>query len=125
MRVHNLTSPYDVPAIHPTPRWTHDCHRCVFLGGVVLNQRYDVYWCPPAPAGSGSVLDGTLLARYGDDGPEYASYDRHTFKRLVLTDFAYTVYGTNRIEHDMAPWVRAVLLAVLSAKMELLSPPAV
>lgn len=45
------------------PRYVHDCSRCVFLGG---HDRFDLYFC----AGS---LEKTVIARDGDDGPEYSS----------------------------------------------------
>lgn len=49
------------------PRFRHDCDRCQSLGQY---GPHDLYVCP------GGVLGQTLLARYGDDGPEYASLDR-------------------------------------------------
>ncbi len=45
------------------PRFRHDCDRCQSLGQY---GPHDLYVCH----------GGTLLARYGDDGPEYASLDR-------------------------------------------------
>lgn len=51
------------------PRFTHDCDRCRFIG---QHGDFDIYVCA-RPADS--VLGPTLLARYGDDGPEYASMD--------------------------------------------------
>ena len=59
---------------HKAPRFQHDCARCVYLGrhdfhtrGVF--HRYDLYWCahPSTPNLS------SLIARYGDGGPEYRS----------------------------------------------------
>lgn len=47
------------------PRYTHDCARCRFLGSV---DKYDLYVCPEGTPGQ---LTG--IARYGNDGPEYAS----------------------------------------------------
>jgi len=43
------------------PRFLHNCDVCVFLGHLEGN---DLYFCPKEP---------TVLARYGDDGPEYTS----------------------------------------------------
>ena len=59
------------------PHWEHDCRDCIFLGPmnddrhareiVVASDRVDLYYCPnetPFP---------TVIARYGNDGPEYKS----------------------------------------------------
>lgn len=45
------------------PRFTHDCTRCVFTGA---DAEYDFYFCPGS-------LGGSIIARFGNDGPEYAS----------------------------------------------------
>ena len=57
-----------------TPKWAHNCDRCVFIGGVTLREdevegepyQFDVYIC------QGYETD-QYVARYGDDGQEYAS----------------------------------------------------
>lgn len=41
------------------PMFTHDCEECTFLG---VYYDHDVYTCR-----------GSIIARFGDDGPEYAS----------------------------------------------------
>lgn len=43
-------------------RFKHDCDICVFLGQF---NEYDLYFCDAGFA--------TVIARYGDDGPEYMS----------------------------------------------------
>jgi len=49
------------------PLHTHDCVHCVFLGAYDHNgHAHDLYYC-------GTHEDGTVIARYGSDGPEYAS----------------------------------------------------
>jgi len=49
------------------PLHTHDCARCVFLGSHEHDgQIYDLYFC-------GKHEDGTVIARFGSDGPEYCS----------------------------------------------------
>jgi hypothetical protein len=54
------------------PRYQHDCERCVYLGTIVLDDgENDLYFCPPEPGRPGART--SLVARYGDDGPEYAS----------------------------------------------------
>jgi hypothetical protein len=45
------------------PRYTHDCDACEYLGE---HLEYDLYYCPRCDG-------GTVLARYGNDGPDYAS----------------------------------------------------
>lgn len=55
------------------PKYTQDCDRCVFLGQVQPrndgDKIIDVYWCKSNTSPS---LD-SILGRYGDKGPEYAS----------------------------------------------------
>ena len=41
------------------PKFTHDCEACTFLGPY---QGYDLYVC-----------DTSVIARFGNDGPEYSS----------------------------------------------------
>jgi len=45
------------------PKYTHDCDACTFLGTFF---DHDVYHC-------GDTLSRSIVARYGNDGPEYAS----------------------------------------------------
>lgn len=45
------------------PLWRHDCPQCVPLGTFTF---HDLYFCQ-------GILGGTVLARYGNDGPEYLS----------------------------------------------------
>lgn len=47
------------------PRYTHDCTGCIFLG---LWANFDLYYCKGS-----SPIRTTVIARYGDKGPEYAS----------------------------------------------------
>ena len=46
------------------PRFTHDCDSCQFKGQF---GDFDVWFCARCDGGS-------WIARYGSDGPEYASY---------------------------------------------------
>ena len=51
-----------------TPKFTHDCDKCKFLGsGKYQGADADFYTCP--------TFEGrrTFIARYGDEGPEYSS----------------------------------------------------
>jgi len=45
------------------PRYTHDCDSCKFLGE---HKQFDLYFCARCDGGS-------VIARYGDNGPDYAS----------------------------------------------------
>ena len=50
-----------------TPRYTHDCDKCEYLGGMEFEGEYhDLYCCPQGER-------PTVIARWGDDGPEYRS----------------------------------------------------
>lgn len=50
------------------PKHKHDCDRCEFLGRYEYEgQTYDLYTCEQLIGGR------TVIARYGDDGPEYTS----------------------------------------------------
>ena len=48
------------------PNFVHDCAPCVFLGS---EAEYDFYYCANAELDMG----GSIIARFGSDGPEYAS----------------------------------------------------
>lgn len=47
----------------PHPYYQHTCPHCIFLGNF---EDYDLYFCHNAK------LD-TVIARYGDNGPDYTS----------------------------------------------------
>lgn len=51
-----------------TKRFEHDCDNCVFLGHFY---DHDVYICPSEI--SSSKRGGSILARFGNEGREYAS----------------------------------------------------
>lgn len=51
------------------PRFEHDCEECTWIGTFV---DHDVYWCPQGGR-------PTVVARYGNDGPQYSSLDIHNF----------------------------------------------
>lgn len=51
------------------PKYQHDCTSCVFLGGYVKpgsGTHCDLYYCSKCD-------EGTVIARVGSDGPDYAS----------------------------------------------------
>lgn len=49
----------------PITQWRHNCDACISLGEC---GKYDLYICLP----SGS--EGSLIARYGNEAPEYSSH---------------------------------------------------
>jgi hypothetical protein len=67
------------------PRFTHDCPKCHYLGSMLLRfcdaDIVDWYRCEEA--------GGTIVARYGNKGPDYWSRPLHmkfpTVCRLVST----------------------------------------
>ena len=52
------------------PRYIHDCDGCEFVG---QDGEYDMYRCH---------VHGSLIARYGDDGPDYSSMQPDLALRL-------------------------------------------
>lgn len=48
------------------PQFTHDSDCCTFLGSYDADRSYDLYACV-------SETQTSVLARYGDDGPDYTS----------------------------------------------------
>ena len=57
------------------PRYTHDCTNCQYLGE---DGDFDLYACR-----SVWPVRLTFLARYGDDGPEYASLDEEVLETAM------------------------------------------
>lgn len=55
------------------PQHTHDCDRCQYLGS---ENDLDFYFC------ESSIL-GTIIARYGSDGPDYSSSDVASVERML------------------------------------------
>ncbi len=60
------------PATVDWPQFKHDCDECHFLGQYVIagscdpdNARFDLYFCEKSLP--------TVIARYGDNGPDYSS----------------------------------------------------
>lgn len=50
-----------------TPNWQHDCKQCTFLGTLHEGRDWwDFYYCRQHGI-------PTVIARFGDDGPEYMS----------------------------------------------------
>jgi len=58
------------------PRHTHDCNACEFHG---YFGGYDVYTCGQGGLGS------TMIARWGNDGPEYQSLPVQLYERVADT----------------------------------------
>jgi len=57
----------------------HDCQSCILLESNSEAER-DYYYCPK----SSSDMGGSLLARFGSEGPEYASYPMIIARRFML-----------------------------------------
>ncbi|MHA2427575.1 MAG: hypothetical protein ACXADB_06095 [Candidatus Hermodarchaeia archaeon] len=63
------------------PKFEHNCTGCKFLGHYL---GYDVYICSPNdPQSKASGLGTSILARFGNDGPDYASSPLSIFQRMV------------------------------------------
>jgi len=58
-----------------TPKFKHDCNGCKFLGHFL---GYDVYVCP-----HGTSLYTNLIARWGNEGHEYASNELENFQKMM------------------------------------------
>ena len=65
------------------PRYKHDCDKCVFLGRYrAHNEKHnDLYFC-------GSGILATVIARYGDDGPDCMSGLENLSGNQVLAEAA-------------------------------------
>lgn len=59
-----------------SPKHTHDCLTCVFLG---THDRHDLYRCGKGPLGS-------YVARYGNDSHEYVSFPKSIVESGALSD---------------------------------------
>lgn len=96
------------PQFFNQPHWPHDCESCVFIAGVRLNQRYDVYFCPKCDG-------GTWLARYGPDAPNYASMMASLIYSQILTSYEASEWDGHhyRATTTIIPWEQAVLLTAL------------
>lgn len=60
----------------PRDNFVHDCDGCVYLGRSE-DDRHDLYHCPRCDGGS-------LVARYGSDGPAYASAPIEIVERVTI-----------------------------------------
>lgn len=91
------------------PEFTHDCDRCEFYGHFL---GMDIYVCPGG---------GSIIARYGNDGPEYNSMPLSMFRRmltengLIRGDDFSLLFQEYIFSHYAPEYYRAWLLA-LSAK---------
>ena len=59
------------------PALTHDCTACTFKGGKIIdNKFYEFYTC-----------NESLIARFGNDGPEYISMPKkHSHTHRILKE---------------------------------------
>lgn len=78
------------------PKWTHDCEQCRFIGAMYSGRDlFDWYIC-----------GNTVVARYGNDGPEYWSSPRDVVeddKHLNISDSSgfRRIYGMNVLARFM------------------------
>ena len=64
----------------PGPQYAHDCERCTFLGRI---DEGDVWHCPNDGGGS-------IIVRFGDDGPEYSSFPVPIARMIAMQDEKYS-----------------------------------
>ena len=70
------------------PIFKHDCNQCVFLANFIDTQnKYDLYFCK-----QGGILP-TVIARYGNDGPEYTSGLNIPLRPLIHAQYLATQLG--------------------------------
>lgn len=72
------------------PKFQHDCNRCVFLGCSMAcfsttrkNTEIDLYYCPGPDPETNKTSDGSIIARFGNDGPDYWSHDLCSALRII------------------------------------------
>jgi hypothetical protein len=71
-------------------KWEHDCERCCPIITIVgIYNTYDIYSCS-----QGGQYTNTIVARFGDEGPQYISGPKVSFNLtetilldLTLKDF--------------------------------------
>lgn len=73
-----------------SPRYRHDCDSCIYLGAF---GRFDLWHCPHCDGGS-------VIARYGDEGAQYASGPINLWRNLATTtpDVLAMQEGIRRID---------------------------
>lgn len=80
------------------PQFQHDCERCTFHG---VFQGHDVYTC-----------SDSVIARFGDDGPDYKSLPGSVVSRLPEDSFLRQVYDFTRTPQS----IREILSSALDQK---------
>lgn len=81
------------------PQWKHDCNVCKYLGSMfVLSDTLDWYTC-------GVDFQKTVIARYGDDGPEYWSKPVNILRSVedvaCKSDNSFVYVGMNMLADVM------------------------
>lgn len=76
------------------PRFQHDCDACRFLGTYF---DHDVYVCMNY---STDRAHGSVIARYGDDGPDYLSTQTSVLARLLRENPVMSVYGRGQVSYQ-------------------------
>ena len=93
-----------------TPRYTHDCDQCQFLGCV---GKYDLYYCPRSDEGSG-------IARYGNVGSEYASMG---FLDRTIKTIRQEIGGLTDRQAQILAIFRSLPGLILNMTLEPTTPP--
>lgn len=86
-------------ATHNKPRFKHDCKACIFLGTYA---GHDLYYCKGSESSS---MGGSLIARYGNDGSNYASSSPSITHKL----------SSPIMQQDGLDSIRAIRVALLIA----------
>ena len=98
------------------PKHKHDCDGCIFVSTI---SEMDVYMCPSS---------GSIIARFSDDGPDYASTQLSLFFQLILGDskisvnentipFRDYVAGEHACEYHRA-WLTAIPLMLADTRLK-------
>lgn len=66
----------------PTPQHTHDCDDCTLIANLGKD---DLYVC----CESLGAEEDTLIRRFGDDGPDYASFPVFSARRMAGMSMDY------------------------------------
>lgn len=95
------------------PRWVNNCGKCEFKGSL---GRFDVYECVQGHEGGMPpiVRNSSLIARYGSDGPDYASAPRHVFAGIVHDTIVGKVLdgASGAVVWTVPDWMGAILRVV-------------
>ena len=81
------------------PLFQHDCEKCEFWG---VFYGHDVWYCQDS---DGGVLGGSLIARHGDDGPDYGSTPLSVLLRQLNDPYHMIGDHQNNVTMPYRDWV--------------------